>query len=166
MKLILVIFTSLVLILAILFYHLPDSQTKEVKKSIRFKNDKIWYKIRDLKNQKTWREDIDDIKIISEKNPESWIEILKTGQELKFQTLKIIESEYWELNTFENSLFETNWVGKLKYISENETEISFTETFKMKNFFSKIIFYLFFDLEKMILIYLKDLETSLKQEGL
>lgn len=148
---------SIVLIL------LPNVKTVTVTKKIPFSKEEIWLKIRNLKNQTNWRKEVEEVKILSESNPESWVERLKSGQEIKLKTIQLEEMSYWEMESFDGSLFDTNWKGKLKSISEKETEISFTESFQMKSIVGKIVFYLFLNLENLINQYIESLEISLNQ---
>ena len=160
MKIILFILLALVLLGGIFLIILPEVKTANITKKIPYSQKEIWLRIRDLKNQINWRSEVKEVKILSESNPESWVEILKTGQEIKLKTIKLEEMSYWEMESTEGGLFDTNWVGKLKPISDSETEVSFTETFKMKSTVSKIFFYLFLNLENLINDYIQNLENS------
>jgi uncharacterized membrane protein len=162
MKIIIFTLLGLVLLGGIVLILLPDVKTVNITKKIPFQKELVWKKMRDLKNQTNWRAEVKEVKILSE-SPESWVEILKTGQEIKLKTVKVEEMNYWEMESFDGNLFDTNWKGKLNSISEKETEISFTETFKMKSTFSKIFFYLFLNLENLIHNYIDSLENSLSK---
>jgi hypothetical protein len=166
MKLMMKLIVVAVLILfgiGIYFYLLPNEQSKTIERTLKFNRAKIWKKIRDIENQKDWRKEIENIKMIeTDYGKEVWIEKLKQGNEIKLKTSRLKEEEVWEIQSIENQLFETSWKGSLESISENETKLVFTENFSMRNFFSKFIFYSFMNLEKMIDEYFIQLEKSLE----
>lgn len=147
--------------LVIGFFLLPNSSSKEVRRTLAFSRTKIWERIRDIENQTSWRKELVKVEFVDRKK-EIWKEQNQFGQEFTFQTTKIEPESFWAMESVNNTDFHTSWTGQLVAVDAKTTELVFRETFEIKTTKGKLIFYLFINLEKLIQKYIDDLESSLK----
>ncbi len=157
MKKIIYIILSILTGISFLLFLLPNSKSHREKKIISKPISALWKKVRDIENQTSWRDELKELKFL-DKEKEIWVEKLKNGTELQLKTKSVQEEKEWIIESNENPLFETVWIGKFNSIDSEKTEIEFEEKFEMKNIQAKIIFYLFMDLKEMVNKYINDLE--------
>lgn len=95
-----------------------------------------------------YRSDLSDLKIIStEGNKQVWDEYTKDGQVIRFTTL---EFNPYKLYSFkmEGKLFYGYWVSNYEETKNGKTIYTATENISMKNPFTRVLSYIFFDVEK------------------
>ncbi|XDD46160.1 hypothetical protein AB3N60_15825 [Leptospira sp. WS39.C2] len=131
--------------------------TKEyvIKKEIT----EVWNIIRDIPTQKEWRSDINDIKFISVEN-EIWQETNVNGIHTSFQTVRIEPPNLWVIKVVEPNYVQSNWSGQLQSTAEG-TKLIFQESISVESYFYRLLSYIFFDIDKQMNTYLKDLVTAL-----
>lgn len=157
MKITIYIILSILVGISFLLFLLPNSKSHLEKKIISKPISVVWKKVRDIKNQTTWRDELKEVNFIDQEK-EIWIEKLKNRTEVGLKTKSIQEEKEWIIESYENPLFETIWIGKFNLIDSEKTEIEFEEKFEMKNIKAKLIFYLFIDLKELVNQYINDLE--------
>lgn len=121
----------------------------------------VWKQIRDIVGQKKWRSDITEIAILSVE-PEIWKETNSNGYETVFQTIEISEPVKWVIQVKEPSYIQATWKGIL-IPKDRGTTVIFEESIEINSFPYRILSYLFFDLEKLMFTYLKDLSNALEE---
>ena len=92
---------------------------------------KVWETVTSLENY-TWRSDLSEIEIISEKK---FIEHTKEGYTTTFTITAIIPYQRWEFD-MENNNIKGHWIGVFTQ-SNGQTEIDFTEDVTAKKMFMK-----------------------------
>lgn len=140
---------------------LPSINESEIVRVLPKDRAIIWKKIRDIENQKAWRNEIAEIKFI-DKQKEIWEEKLISGQKITLQTMNIITETEWEIHSVDETDIQSYWKGKFNFISENQTELIFKEVFTLKTYKGKLIYFLFLNVEKINKKYINDLESSFK----
>ncbi len=118
--------------------------------------EKVWNKVTDL-NDFFWRSDLQNIKIIDEKN---FLEITKDGIETHFKVTEFVKYQCWSFE-IENENIKGTWIGKF-YSQEDKTTLDFTESVVSK----KLIFSPFVGLylRKQQKLYFRDLKRALNCE--
>ncbi|MBC2575164.1 hypothetical protein [Peptostreptococcus canis] len=118
--------------------------------------EKVWNKVTDL-NDFFWRSDLQNIKIIDEKN---FLEITKDGIETHFKVTEFVKYQCWSFE-IENENIKGTWIGKF-YSQEDKTTLDFTESVVSK----KLIFRPFVGLylRKQQKLYFRDLKRALNCE--
>lgn len=118
--------------------------------------EKVWNKVTDL-NDFFWRSDLQNIKIIDEKN---FVEITKDGIETHFKVTEFVKYQCWSFE-IENENIKGTWIGKF-YSQEDKTTLDFTESVVSK----KLIFSPFVGLylRKQQKLYFRDLKRALNCE--
>lgn len=79
-----------------------------------------------------------------------------------FQTIEISEPEKWVIQVKEPKYIHATWKGML-FKKEKGTIVIFEESIEINSFPYRILSYLFFDLEKLMSTYLKDLCNILEE---
>lgn len=115
-------------------------------------------------NNEEWkyRKSLDNLKIISTNNGvEEWEETSK-GTVIKFKT---IEKRPYTLYSFkmEGSLFTASWTGEFEAKNDNTTSFKATEYIVYRNSLTRIIGYLFLDLDSQMEIYQEELREKVEQ---
>lgn len=117
----------------------------------------VWKFVTDNSNY-SWRSDLS--KIEQADNGKTFTEFTKQGFETSFNiTVKDLYKRY-EFD-MQNKNFTGHWVGIFSRTESNGTRIDFTEEIKIKNPVIEILSYLFMNLKKIQLTYIKDLKKVL-----
>ncbi|MEM8800325.1 MAG: hypothetical protein AAGF15_09635 [Pseudomonadota bacterium] len=112
----------------------------------------IWDVYRDVESQGDWRADIETIEIVSATNPRAWIEHFEQGPDIKFTEISSAAGQNLRL-AFEAEGFFTGSYNASFREDEKGCLGTFTETVYLESLWSKIMSYLFFDLEEAIDLY-------------
>ncbi len=124
--------------------------------------EKVWGIVTDLKGQERWRNDVKEIKVISNENSkEVWIEVPRRGPSIKFRTVEKIENKQWTMEIIDNPSFTGKWVGTFEALDENRTKVVFTEIPLVNNPYMRTLSLLFVDMNKTMELYLKNLANEL-----
>ncbi|GBF51643.1 hypothetical protein LPTSP4_31810 [Leptospira ryugenii] len=159
MKIILIVVGILFALVAFLVVKAPEKRL--VKKEARFSTsiEQVWKQIRNIQGQTSWRKDVESIEVISQ-NPEVWVEIAKQGIHTKFQTIETREPNYWKMKVLEPEYLDAEWIGILEKDGDG-TKVIFQESVRVPSIFYRVISYLFFDVNQVMEVYLKDLSLAL-----
>lgn len=159
-----IIITALVFLLILIVWGLNSVPKKRaLRKEYHFKSNinSVWQKVRDIEGQTKWRSDISKIEILS-KNPEVWKETATNEYSTTFQTIKLSEKSEWVMQVIDPPFINARWTGKF-IEKDNGTSIIFEETIEIDPLPQRILSFLFLDLEKLMMTYLKDLSISLEE---
>lgn len=96
---------------------------------------------------------------------EEWVEVAKDGHEIFFKTIRKVEPELFEIEFSGSPSIRGRWSGRFIEQGDNETRVVFTETVKAGSLSSKVLGYLFFDLDATLDTYIKDLRNKLEEDG-
>ena len=82
-----------------------------------------------------------------------------------FKTINKVEPEYFEIEFSGSPSIRGHWSGRFIEQAENETRVEFTETVTAGSLPSKVLSYLFFDLDATLDDYINDLKNHLEGES-
>ncbi|UDN61626.1 SRPBCC family protein [Clostridioides sp. ES-W-0016-02] len=118
----------------------------------------VWNIVTDNRDYK-WRSDISKIEVFDDGS--TFIEYNKDGNSTKFTVTEKTKNKLYKFN-MENKFFYGNWQGE--FFEENEkTKIVFIENIYVKNPIIKVLSYLFMNLKKIQIQYVKDLKRKLNE---
>ncbi|MCC0642328.1 MULTISPECIES: SRPBCC family protein [unclassified Clostridioides] len=118
----------------------------------------VWNIVTDNRDYK-WRSDISKIEVFDDGS--TFIEYNKDGNSTKFTVTEKTKNKLYKFN-MENKFFYGNWQGE--FSEENEkTKIVFIENIYVKNPIIKVLSYLFMNLKKIQIQYVKDLKRKLNE---
>lgn len=162
---ILSIIVMIVIILLIIGLFIPKKRSNTKEYVFDAEVDDVWNIVTELKKQEMWRNDVKEITVLDNTlNEEVWIEVSKNGSSIKFKTKDKVENKLWIMEFIDNSVFEGEWIGKFKVIDGGKTKVDFTETIVISNPYMRVMSGLFLDLDKMMSLYLKNLERELNKK--
>lgn len=133
--------------------------TSKTKTIINSNIQQVWKTILDIDNYSTWRSNINNIKIINEKQ---FIEYTNGSCYTLFTTTNIEEYKRWEFDV-DSRKVEGHWIG-IFTSKGDKTEINFTEYVNAKKFYLQP--FLKFYLKKQQKQFVKDLKKYLIQKNL
>lgn len=119
--------------------------------------EKVFQVVTDFANQTSWRDDVQEIKVIDEK---TWTEIPKKGTPITFKTKQKIENQLFEIEIIEPKNFNGYWIGTFED-TKNGTKVVFKEVVTIENPFFRVLSSIFVDLDKTMEVYLNNLKTKL-----
>ncbi|HEX8574686.1 MAG TPA: SRPBCC family protein [Flavobacterium sp.] len=160
-KMITYLLVAIVAIIAIAFItglFLPKERTFTKKAELKADISSVFNLVTDFKNQALWRNDVKKIIVIDDN---TWKEIPQKGTAITFKVKRKKENEIFEIEIIEPKNFEGYWIGTFKPTKSNGTSIVFKEVIVVANPFSRIISYLFVDLDKTMEVYLKNVKQKL-----
>lgn len=146
--------------LALVF--VPKKRVVRKSKVFRAEIQTVWNQIRNIQKQTQWRSDLNSIEI-QNLTPEVWKETNKNGITTSFQSILVEEPFRWEMKVIEPSYLEAKWTGILESTNQG-TKVIFEESVSVDSLFYRIISFLFFDVNKVMNLYMKDLTLSLGEE--
>lgn len=163
MKVFVIALICFLLLLTIVTLMIPATRTGTRAVVMPIARERLFQIVTNIENQ-AWRPSVESVRVIkAEDGQEEWIENSKQGHELKFKTIEKIEPELFEIEFFGSPSIRGRWTGKFIRQSEDETRFEVTETVTSGNLVSKVLGYLFFDLEETMDIYIRDLQTKVKE---
>jgi hypothetical protein len=125
---------------------------------------KTVYEIVVNNNDFSYRSDLTNLQIIENDGElETWKEISKNGQEIIFKTVEKIPYSRYEFEIVEANGVKGNWIGEFNITESGGTEFISTEKICIENPVIRLLSNLFFDLEKFMETYQKDLAKKLKE---
>jgi len=136
-------------------------QTKTITKTLPFEIQKVWEVVTTPELQTQWRKKVESIKMLGDGQFE---EMIKGGFVIKFKETKKEGLTEYNLE-FDSQMFEGYWTGLFKKISDNETQISFTENSYVKNPFFRFISKFLPHLSSFIEEYITELHQYLKKQN-
>lgn len=119
--------------------------------------EKVFQIVTDVKNQTSWRSDVQEIKII---DGDTWTEIPKKGIPITFKTKRKIQNQLFEIEIIEPNSINGYWIGTFEQTSTG-TKVVFKEIVTIKNPFYRLISSLFFDLNPTMELYMNHLKIKL-----
>ena len=152
---------AIVAIVAIVFLiglFLPEERTFTKTAELKADISSVFNLVTDFKNQARWRNDVKEIIVIDDN---TWTEVPQKGTAITFKIKQKKENEIFEIAIVEPENFEGYWVGTFKATRSNSTSIVFKEVIVVTNPFSRIISYLFVDLDKTMELYLRNVKQKL-----
>jgi hypothetical protein len=160
-KMITYLLIAIVAIVAIVFLiglFLPEERTFTKTAELKADISSVFNLVTDFKNQARWRNDVKEIIVIDDN---TWTEVPQKGTAITFKIKQKKENEIFEIAIVEPENFEGYWVGTFKATRSNSTSIVFKEVIVVTNPFSRIISYLFVDLDKTMELYLRNVKQKL-----
>ncbi len=146
----------------ILGFALPSERSFTAKEIINSNQEKVFKTVTNISNQK-WRSQIGAIEIIdSTEGGEVWIEKPTRGPSIKFRTKAKFFPNRFEIEVIDSSDFGGNWTGTFAATSDGKTEIEFTERVIVSGLIPKLLSYAFFNVEKSVKMYIKDLKAAVE----
>lgn len=114
----------------------------------------------------SWRPLVGSVRVVkADYGQEEWVEVSKDGHELLFKTIRKVEPELFEIEFSGSPSIRGRWSGRFNEQAENETSVLFTETVTAGSLPSKVLGYLFFDLDATLDTYINDLRNKLEGDG-
>lgn len=108
-----------------------------------------------------YRSNLKNLTIIERNNGyEVWKEESADGSIIRFQTKEKTPYTFYSFE-MESNMFSGSWSASFKETEHGGTLFTATENIRIKNVFIKTLSYLFFDIEKMMLLYEQDLKNKL-----
>jgi hypothetical protein len=153
------------LFLGIVTLLIPATRTASRTASLPAARQHVFDTVARIEDQ-SWRPSVSSVQVLnSNVGHEEWVEISKDGHELYFKTINKVEPELFEIEFWSNSSIRGRWSGRFIEQAEHETRVEFTETVAAGSFPSKVLGYLFFDLEATLDTYISDLKDKLESES-
>lgn len=127
-----------------------------------FKSDvkKVWKVVTNNEDYK-WRSDIKKVEI--NKDGTEWLEYYDEKNYTKFTLVQKSEYTRYVFN-MENNMFTGQWTGEFYPSETGGTKVIFTENIFIKNQIVRIISYLFWNIKKIQLTYIRDLKIKLQED--
>ena len=107
-----------------------------------------------------WRSDLSGIEITGEN---TFTEFANNGFPTYFTITEKRENELYELD-IDNKNFFGHWTGKFRALEGGGTEVTFTESLRVKNPLMRALAALFMNVRKFQLRYAEDLSAKLKED--
>lgn len=138
------------------------AKARIAEKTVYFKSkvDAVWNVLTNNEDYK-WRSDIKKIEPIEDGS--QWLEYYDNKNYTKFTLVEKAEYIKYVFN-MENKMFYGNWTGHFYPTKTGGTKLIIIENIFIKNPIVRIVSYLFWDLNKIQDIYIRDLKNKL-QEG-
>lgn len=158
------IFTGLVILLLLIFITgslLPKERIVS-RQSIYNVSPEIVFKIVTDNINWEYRSDLKDLKIIStEGDKYVWDEYSKEGQIIRFSTIEMLPSSFYSFS-MESKLFYGYWTSTYEATEDGKTIYTATEHISMRNPFTRVLNYLFFDIGKYMEINQNDIRKKIE----
>lgn len=132
----------------------------EVKKVIKYPIDKV-YEIFTNREDYSWRNEISDFKKTGE---DSFEEINLNDLKTRYKIIEKRPLEYFKIE-MENKIIDGFFDVSLKKIDDNSTEVILHQVNMYKNFLSYIANSIFLSLDKVLNLYIYEVERELKQRN-
>lgn len=136
---------------------MKKTRISEQEKILKYALCDVWNII--VSQDSKWRSDLSDIEIIDASN---WVEIDTYGNRTSFTIDRIEEFKQYDFH-MENKRFSGEWYSTYEEDEQGNTKIYMKEVIHIKNPFMYLISLLFWDLSKIQITYLHDLEIALQE---
>jgi hypothetical protein len=144
---------------------IPATRTATRSASLPAAREQVFEAVTRIEDQ-SWRPSVGSVRVIkSDDDREEWVEAFKGGHELLFKTVRKVKPDLFEIEFSGSPSISGRWSGRFIEQSEKETRVEFTETVTAGTFPSKVLGYLFFDLDAILDTYINDLKNKLQGEG-
>lgn len=165
MKRLFTILGGIALLLGGLTLLIPATRTATRTASLHATREQVFEAVTRIEDQ-SWRPSVGSVRVIKpDDGREEWVEVSKDGHELSFKTIRKMEPELFEIEFSGSPSISGRWSGRFTQQSDKETQVEFTETVTAGSFPSKVLGYLFFDLDAILDTYISDLTKKLQGEG-
>lgn len=165
MKRLFIILGFVFLILGIITLLIPATRTASRTVSLPAVREHVFEAVTRIEDQ-SWRPSVGSVRVLkSDHGQEEWVEVSKDGHELTFRTIRKVEPELFEIEFSGNPSIRGRWSGRFDEQAENETRVVFTEKVSAGNLSSKVLGYLFFDLDTTLDTYINDLRNKLEGDA-
>jgi hypothetical protein len=165
MKRPLIVLASVAIVLWIIAALIPAQRTSSRTVLLPASCKRVFEAVTRIEDQ-SWRPSVGSVRVLkTDHGQEEWVEVSKDGHELTFRTIRKVEPELFEIEFSGSPSIRGRWSGQFKEQSENETRVVFTETVTAGSLPSKVLGYLFFDLDATLDTYIKDLRNKLESGG-
>ncbi len=160
MKIAILVVIGVVFIFSLFAVFLPSDRSYTKTEIINANVDKVFAIVTNLEAQ-GWRTDAPQIEIVDKTfGSEVWIEKPKQGPDIKFRTKTKQAPNLFVIEIIDNPQFGGTWTGKFSSMNDGKTKIEFTESVSLNGFVSKLLSYLFFNIEKTVEQYVADLRAE------
>lgn len=132
----------------------------EVKKIIKYPIDKV-YEIFTNREDYSWRNEISEFKKTGE---DSFEETNHNDLTTKYKIIENIPLEYFKIE-MENKIIDGFFDVSFKKIDDNSTEVSLHQVNIYKNFLSYLANSIFLSLDKVLNLYIYEVERELKNRN-
>ena len=165
MKRLFIILGSVFLFLLIVTLLIPATRSASRTVSLPASREHVFAAVTRIEDQ-SWRPSVSSVQVLkSEVGQEEWVEVSKDGHELLFKTINKVRPELFEIEFSGSPSISGRWSGRFIEQAENETRVEFTETVTAGSLPSKVLGYLFFDLDAALDTYINDLKNKLEGDG-
>ena len=165
MKRLFIILGCVMLLLGTVALLIPATRTATRTASLPAAREHVFQAVTRIADQ-SWRPSVSSVRVLkSDDGQEEWIEVSKEGHELSFKTTSKVEPELFEIEFSGSPSIRGRWSGRFIEQAENETLVEFTETVTAGSLPSKVLGYLFFNLDATLDTYINDLKNKLESEG-
>lgn len=158
MYLLLIVLALVVGTMAFIGLSLPKEMVFEKETIIEVKVCSLFEKVSDVKGQENWRSDVKSIEIHGDG---SWTEHPAKGRSLTFRIKRKEACERFDIEIIAPTSFQGYWEGRFEPVGPAKTKINFKEVVVVNNPFSRLIVWLFVDIDATMELYLNDLKKSL-----
>ena len=165
MKRLFIILGSVFLFLLIVTLLIPATRSASRTVSLPASREHVFAAVTRIEDQ-SWRPSVGSVRVLkSDHGQEEWVEVSKDGHELTFRTIRKVEPELFEIEFSGSPSISGRWSGRFIEQAENETRVEFTETVTAGSLTSKVLGYLFFDLDAALDTFINDLKNKLEGDG-
>lgn len=165
MKRLFIIVGCVLMFLGIVALLIPATRTASRVASLPAARERVFQVVTRIEDQ-SWRPSVGSVRVLkSDVGQEEWMEVSKDGHEILFKTINKVEPEYFEIEFSGSPSIRGRWSGRFIERAENETRVEFTETVTAGSLPSKVLGYLFFDLDATLDTYINDLKNKLEGES-
>jgi hypothetical protein len=165
MKRLFLILGCIVVFIAVGTLLIPATRTASRKASLPASREQVFEAVTRIEDQ-SWRPSVASVRVIkSDDGREEWIEVSQDGHELLFKTVRKVEPDLFEIEFSGSPSISGRWTGRFIEQAENETRIEVIETVTAGSLSSKVMGYLFFDLDATLDTYINDLRNKLEGDG-
>jgi len=153
------------LFLGIVTLLIPATRTASRTVSLPAPREHVFAAVTRIEDQ-SWRPSVGSVRVLkADHGQEEWVEVSKDGHELLFKTIRKVEPELFEIEFSGSPSIRGRWSGRFNEQAESETRVVFTETVRAGSLPSKVLGYLFFDLDATLDTYINDLRNKLEGVG-
>ena len=165
MKRLFIILSFAFLFLGTVTLLIPSTRTASRTASLSAAREHVFEAVTRIEDQ-SWRPSVGSVRVLkADHGQEEWVEVSKDGHELLFKTIRKVEPELFEIEFSASPSISGRWSGRFNEQAENETRVVFTETVTAGSLPSKVMGYLFFDLDATLDTYINDLRNKLAGDG-
>ena len=164
MRTTILLFCIIFVILTVSITLLPAEKRFAFRDTLDFPKKSVWQVAFNVAHQHEWRSDITAARLIEREPRRVWSEQLKNGREIRLRDRHVTPMDSWQIESFDNPFFDSQWTGEFHSTPDGGTEIIFSEKFIARNIRGKVFLFLFIDPENLIRTYVNDLKKALRKK--